>query len=335
MNWKKHIATGIFWTTIMILTWYIGSHLSPVYLMISVAFYASISYCIYRLWKYIRRKTALSFFEYILYFLNKSALSLTIIALIVGSFLYYHNSIAPASMPSYTITNGEKTIIFQTMIHIATPEFYEKVEQNIYDAKSEGYVYFYEGVGPWSPESNQKFNQAIGVDFDAELYDSFSKLYWVVAQDQNDFLGIYNNLDFNVDMNLDEIIAIYESKKTSSQTRATPVSTTDLTTDIVSTIERLNDRQLSILIYINQAILNAFTKHDGLRNTIISAMWSQDIFWVILDDRDQLLAESIASSPYDKIFITYGLLHFKWVFEQLKDNDPRWEIVDTQLLFPI
>lgn len=117
------------------------------------------------------------FFEYILYFLNKSALSITLIVSILGAFLYYNNSIAPATMPSYTISNGEKTIIFQTMIHIATPEFYQTVQQNIFDAKAQGYVYFYEGVQAGSPESNEKFNQAIGIEFDADLYNSFSKLY--------------------------------------------------------------------------------------------------------------------------------------------------------------
>jgi hypothetical protein len=275
------------------------------------------------------------FFEYILYFLNKSALSITLIVSILGAFLYYNNSIAPATMPSYTISNGEKTIIFQTMIHIATPEFYQTVQQNIFDAKAQGYVYFYEGVQAGSPESNEKFNQAIGIEFDADLYNSFSKLYWVVAQNQNDFLGIYNTLDFNIDMTLDEIVAIYESKKTTTPSNQKKIETTDITQDVITQIESLNARQLEILIYFNQAILNFFTKHEGIRNAVIAAMWNQDIFWVILDERDKHLVENIEASSYDKIFITYGLLHFEGVFEQLKSKDSRWEIIDTQLLFPI
>jgi hypothetical protein len=47
-------------------------------------------------------------------------------------------------MPLYTISNGEKIIKFEAMIHIGTPNFYKSVQKNIRKSKEEGYVLFFE-----------------------------------------------------------------------------------------------------------------------------------------------------------------------------------------------
>lgn len=73
-------------------------------------------------------------------------------------------------------------------------------------------------------------------------------------------------------MTLDEIVAIYESKKTTTPSNQKKIETTDITQDVITQIESLNARQLEILIYFNQAILNFFTKHEGIRNAVIAAM---------------------------------------------------------------
>jgi len=49
-------------------------------------------------------------------------------------------------MPFYTLTDGEKTIYFQTMIHIGREDFYKEIEKNIREKKEDGAVLFYEGV---------------------------------------------------------------------------------------------------------------------------------------------------------------------------------------------
>jgi hypothetical protein len=47
-------------------------------------------------------------------------------------------------MPTYTISNGEKIVIFQAMSHIASQNFYDTVKKNIFTAKSDDYVYYFE-----------------------------------------------------------------------------------------------------------------------------------------------------------------------------------------------
>jgi hypothetical protein len=54
-----------------------------------------------------------------------------------------------------------------------------------------------------------------------------------------------------------------------------------------------------------------------------------------LAERNKVLVDAIETSEYDKVFITYWLLHFKWVYELLKANDSNWEIIETKHLYPI
>ena len=62
---------------------------------------------------------------------------------------------------------------------------------------------------------------------------------------------------------------------------------------------------------------------------------NKELFEVILDERNKILVNEIQKSEYDKIYITYWLLHFKWVLEELKKQDPKWEIIETKYLYPI
>jgi hypothetical protein len=56
---------------------------------------------------------------------------------------------------------------------------------------------------------------------------------------------------------------------------------------------------------------------------------------VILEDRNKNLVNSIIKSDYNKIYITYWLLHFEWMYKLLQDNDKNWSIVNTRYFFPI
>ncbi len=359
MNWKKQIFILLFWTSIAliyIILWWVFSVIT---LLLSLAFYIALSYIIYIVWKKLRKKQRQNIMIYGQMFLYKSAIMLSIIWIILWSFVYYNNELSPAQMPSYQLSNWEKQVIFQAMIHIANPDFYSQIKSDIKTAKQDWYVYYFEWVKPGTPENSEKFNQALWIDFSPELYKNFSKLYWVVHQDQKSFLDIENNLDFNIDLSLDEIMELYEARTSwnslspigqlpprGSQEQQVPLvegdvwgtktgGVIDINTEIVNRLAELSDNQLKILTYFNQALLNFFTRNESLRNTVIEKMWNQDIFTVILDDRNKLLANEIISSEHNKIYITYGLLHFEWVFELLKNADENWEINKIEHLFPI
>lgn len=54
------------------------------------------------------------------------------------------NDYAPATLPRITITNGDKTVIFQSMMHVASPEFYDEVRNDMTNLQSHDFVFFYE-----------------------------------------------------------------------------------------------------------------------------------------------------------------------------------------------
>lgn len=298
--------------------------------------YLIISFFIYFAWKKLRKKEALYFNEYIKLFIYKVCLFIYIIIIIIWGFAYYNNDINPAKMPEYTISNWKKTVVFQAMSHIAKKDFYDQISKNIRDFKTSSGVYFYEWVKPWSKESSQKFDEALWVNFTPDLYKYMSRLYGVTFQDNNDFIWLVNNLDFNVDLNLDEIVKIYEKKVTKSNIeKKENTQIINASEQILNELSSLNDKELKILIYVNQAILNVIIKNDSQAKELLTYIWNTDLFSVILEDRNKNLVDSIVKSEYSKIYITYWLLHFDWMYKLLQENNPNWKIVNIRYYYPI
>jgi len=246
--------------------------------------------------------------------------------------MYYQNSISPAQMPQYELTNWKQTIVFQAMSHIASDSFYEKVAKDIRDLKREWYVLYYEWVKPGTRENSDAFNTALGINFEPELYENFSKLYGVSAQNNNDFLGIVNNLDYNIDIDINEIMSIYREKTWDEQQETSFLQSgevQDVNSLVIEQLSQLNEKQLSALRYVNQSILNFMIKQENLRNFIVENVANQDLFSVILWARNEHIASEIQSRGDEKIVIIYGLMHFEGVLRLLQEQDPNWKIIST------
>ncbi len=299
--------------------------------------YSIIAFIFYFLWKRIRKKEYLSFDKFIFYFFKKVLVWIYISIFIVWTLAYYSNEISPAAMPTYTISNWNKTVIFQTMSHIWSEDFYEQVRQNLIKAKKQWYVYYFEWVRDWSEKNKQAFNKAIWIKFDQNLYKNFSKLYWVVHQDNSIYFNLVNNLDFNVDLSIDEIMQYYKkpTMQNNKNTLLQNKEVIDVNAEIIKTLARLNEKELKILRYINQAILNFMISSEKTQNLITNNFWNTKLMSIILGKRNELLSEKIINSEHKKIFITYWLLHFRWVLELLKEDDKNWRIIKTNYLYPI
>lgn len=277
----------------------------------------------------------MSYSSFFSYFIYKAAIYLSITLLIWGSFSYYQNHISPATLPQHTLSNGEQTLIFQTMSHIASKEFYNNIVSEITTAKKQWYVLYYEWVTPGSEENNEDFKKALGVDLWEDVYKNFSKLYGITAQNNNDLLWLVNNLDYNVDVSIDTVMDLYRSRVNTSQVSSNlslpkNENIQDINSQIIEKLGSLSQRELIVLRYINQSILNFIIKNEWLRNFIITNIANKDIFSVILDDRNEYLVEEILTRKDEKIFITYGLMHFHWVLKLLQREDPRWKIINTK-----
>lgn len=279
------------------------------------------------------------FLEFVDYFIYRISVFILVITCLFGSFVYYENYYEPALLPEFTLSNWTKTIVFQWMAHIWSDIFYNKIKANIIKNKKDWFVLFYEWVKAWSNENSKKFDQLIWFEFNKKTYTNLSKMYWLKAQNNNDFLNLVNNKDYNVDISMDEIIKKYEKKfwkinslKPNNVLTNSPIKVDDLVNE---TLANINPRELSFLIQINRSVMNFIIKNENIRDTIMAQSWQKDIFWIILNDRNQIIIDSINNSSNNKIHILYWLMHFNWVWSELQSQDSNWKITNIKYFKPI
>lgn len=336
MNKNKSYTWYILFIIFLSLIFYISWFVSVLENILSIIIYSLIFYLVYIIWKKIRNKKHLDFVDFIPLFLYRFFLFVFFILSLLGIFVYYNNYINPAPMPQYAISNWKKIVIFQSMSHIANKNFYENVKNNIKEFKEKSWVLFYEWVKIENQESLDKFNQALGFEFWHDLYYYMSKLFDWVAQDNNEFLWIVNNLDFNVDLSMDEVMKIYEEKNMQSNSWVlNSWEILDVKQKIDYQFDALKPKEKKILVEINKSFFNLVIRNDSKVRELLKSSLNWDLSSVILDERNKNLVENINSSEYNKIFIIYWALHFDWVYKLLKENDSEWEIIDTKLLYPL
>lgn len=338
---KKYYYSYTIFFIICFIVWFIWWEKSLTHFIWFTLFYMMLFYTFSYIWRSLKGVATFHIIDYIHYFIYKITILISIITLILAGLFFYSNTINPATMNQYTLSNGKKEVIFQEMIHIGRQNFYDNVVQDIYKYKQNNWVLFFEWVRPWSETSQKQFNKALGVEFDKDLYKNFSKLYGLVFQNNQDFLWKYNNLDFNIDTDLDTVMEQYNKKilsqkishKNSKETHIeVPL---DLSAQIINTLSSLTPRQLQILIYMNQGILNFLVQSDSTKKLLQDNFANETLFEIILHERNKIVIQEIIDSEYDKIFVIYGQLHFQWIFEWLKQNDNNWKIISTKKYYPI
>lgn len=338
---KKQIFTLVALIMIFLGSYYISGIQSIVGLSFSLFIYSIFIYTLYSGYKKFKDKTYLFFslenYNIFLHmFLYRVASLFIAVIVIIWGFSYYQNEISPAKMPVYTLTNGEKTIIFHGMSHIGTQNFYHQVQESIKKYKENGYVYYFEWVRPGTEANHEAFDKALWVKFDEKTYENMSKLYGLVNQNNQLFLWQVNDLDFNVDISIDDVMQKYEHIKSeawlSSRNYTAPLDAWEL---IGNELSKLNSRELALLRYINKSFINMIVKSQWLQQSIQDNFSNKELFAVILDERNKVIADKIITSEDKKIIMTYWLLHFEWIFELLKQHDIKWRIERIDYLFPL
>ncbi len=338
---KKQIFTWITLIFLFLWSYYVSWLYSIINLSVSLFLYSIFTYILYGIYKKFHDKKY-SFFALENYniFLNMflyrvSGLLLSLIIIIWG-FSYYQNEISPAKMPVYTITNGEKQIIFHGMSHIGTKDFYNRVKESIQYYKKSGFVYYFEWVKPGSKENHEGFDKALWVKFDEKTYENMSQLYGLVNQDNQLFLWLVNDLDFNIDISIDEVMEKYKTIKSQvwveNRTYQAPLDAWEL---IEKELNRLQPRELAILRYVNKSFINMIVKSEWIQQSLQDNFSNKELFQVILDERNKVIADKIIHGEDTKIIMTYGLLHFEWIFNLLKQNSLKWRIEKIDYLYPL
>ena len=241
----------------------------------------------------------------------------TIIAIIFVIFLSCTLGLfEPVKVNRYTIVNGDKTIIFQEMRHVGRTEFYKTVHNDILEHKEKNFLYLYEGIFDMPPK----------YFFDTEPL--FPKSF-LMEQPFN--LGNIDENDINADFSFQEIEEKIEHKvlieKFELNNNQKLVSKTE---DGISFYEYIEDKEtrnhveyteenlIRIRYFLN---LIHMLPDEYVRERTKSIDTS-----VIIDERDQLIVDTVIQSKRNNIYIQYGERHFKGFFERLLAHDNNWKI---------
>lgn len=274
--------------------------------------------------KIFRSKNILSSWEFISRFVFVYSIITFITISLIASFAYYYNEKAPAYLLEYSITNWEKTVVFQSMMHIWWENFYNQVSKNLENYKKQDFVHFYEWVKPGSKENMKELNNALWFEFDKNLYPNISKLLWISFQNYEKIIWTLSEKDINVDLSVDDIIDEYKKLKVENNSKIENKEIINISKEIEKTLNSINSRELKLINYLAEASINFILSND--ENIALISWWNEEIMKSILNKRDKHLAEEIQNSEYKKIYVTYWALHFKWVLENLQKTDKNWKI---------
>lgn len=252
----------------------------------------------------------------------------------VGGFLVYNNEYAPATLPVVTLTNGEKTVTFRAMAHVASPGFYQDVQRDIALARASGAVVFYEGVRPGSVANTARLQKILGVQLSAEWYEQLAQLAGLT--DQLSFpLSTMGTGVLNVDISVDDVVAAYDR---AAGTGALVYSGSQIVSpkidQAIALIKNLSPQSRQGIAYVVRAFLNFMIRHESDLQIAIRET-DPALAIAIIDTRDHFIAEALLSSKQSQIYATYGLMHFQGIYNVLRSGDPRWNIQEVRFETPI
>ncbi len=199
------------------------------------------------------------------------------------------------------LSNGEKEVEFVGMVHVARPQFYNAAVDIITKAKENNAVLFYELIDYNINDTLtlRKTQKIVGfiptVKNYTKITEKILKKGVLEVQDNNKFLNIVNDKDFRVDYTPQRFVKEYEEKF------GEVVLTKE---DLSLCLEEMNDN-----------------KEPEKKVNVI-----------LLDHRNQFLAEQVNISKFKKIIIIYGKAHLSGFTEELKRIDKNWKTIDKQTI---
>ena len=200
------------------------------------------------------------------------------------------------------LSNGDKTVAFVGVMHINKPEYYHKIKKDIDSLRAAGYFVMYEGVKPDSTLGKEqtellhkKLRKITGFYLTSYL-DTLNqdmarfKVKGFINQSQ-EVTGIDQFTDIRADLTLDKLISVYEEKRGSIV-----LSKCDIET-------KLGEKYKC-----------------GEKN-------KENFNYLVLDLRNEYLADLVLTHQGKKIAILYGDKHKYGLLQNLKNHDPNWNLV--------
>jgi hypothetical protein len=308
------------------------------WLFVAIAFIIAlpVSWCIRRYSKLVKTK-----FSHLI----KTA-TLTLFILVSAFtlpfyFLAYYSEAHPLIMPQAVLTNGKKTVTFQGMVHVGSENFYKSVIYDLEMALDDGYRLYYEGITPSTPEADTWFSKVIagggslstnyrdiasvcGVEFQLDYFQ-------LMARDMQRNPDRHATIDVTTEALQKEYLRLAKenpefAKASNKESNGESDASDDTAKRIITFIHDANEGQKTIIGVLCRGFFSIRLQPS------LSGNAPQPLDPLLLDFRNQHLAEQILAEKSDKIYITYGAGHLPGVIKLLQQTDPAWELKSLKWL---
>jgi hypothetical protein len=255
----------------------------------------------------------------------------------------------PTAVPLATLSNGQKTVVFQGMQHVGSEDFYKSVVFDLEQALADGYTLFYEGVTPVAgrPDLTDWFNGTLrgtkqdlsagyrkmaeqcGLSFQLNYFDPIKADMAIhpsrhITADAN-FLQMKTEYDrlLREDPGFAAAMAAKAAKAEQAKSDSGDPFGGLLDFLVQATPEQKKLAGIVCRGVLGMAVSGTLGEEKDPANR------------VIVDFRNQTLARFVAESNADKIYITYGAAHFPGFFAELQKRDPKFVIRSVKGVRPM
>lgn len=282
----------------------------------------------------------------ILIFLKIAIFSCTVVYLIpMTIYAYTKGGVSTASMNTYTLTNGQKTVVFQSMGHIGLRAFYKEVGEEIIDYRQKGYRFFFEGIGSTGYKPLRKGD--VGYEEAVTQYNSYYDVNKKILE-KMDSESIYKNSKYTyqrielshylayddeyADLSYSALFELAEKHaKENNISKKTLDSYKNMDLSYSSSTHRLLNNEMLFIYMENTREYPLFSFLERYLTPLTNKLSSDYSLNtnVTINARDQNLVKHILDEPENLIYLTYGDAHLKGFFENLKEIDSNWKIIST------
>lgn len=271
-------------------------------------------------------------------YLRCALATLMVLGIVVGTPVYYLSyqvDVKPVLMPTVTLSDGQRTIIFQGMQHVGSENFYKGVVYDLENALSQGYRLYYEGVQPGTPESDKWFSDTLagGGDLSAH-YRSMAEACGMKFQ-LDYFSPLVADIKAHPERHLTADVTTAQMKQEYDRLLATDAAFA-AAMKASSEENKKQERQLDDFLTGMIKWQESSTPDQrylagvicrGFFNVVLGTQPdSGPLDPVILDFRNRHLVDTLMSDSSPHIYITYGTHHLPGVLALLKEKAPTLQL---------
>ncbi|MBL8869702.1 MAG: hypothetical protein JNK90_07900 [Planctomycetaceae bacterium] len=246
-------------------------------------------------------------------------------------------NVKPLTVPRIVLTNGDRTIVLQGMIHIGSEVFYKSVAYDVERAIADGYHIRYEGVKPSPGEGDEFLSAYMGTG--GEMNDHYKQLADLCGLTfQVDYFGLLEQhsktnpeqvIETDVDAlqlkkEYERLLANDPEFAASEDMTLHPKTATKNATESMSYMMKwlhgISPEQQKIVGILTRGFLNYHFSHRERGS-------QQEK--LILQFRNRYVAGQLLADKSDKIYVLYGAAHLPGIVDLIRKDDPNWKVSST------